>query len=96
MVGAGAAEGMAVVLFGIKGWRFDGCSVIAAAMFARALPGALSARFPVVAPGFPVEPLDGVVRADAPPMLAWHLIVRQRLGKTVAHDFRRRGPGRGH
>ena len=35
----------------------------------------------------PVEPLDGVVRADAPPMLAGHLAVRQRLGEALAHDL---------
>lgn len=39
------------------------------------------------APYLPVEPLDRVVRADAPPMLARHLAVRQRLGAPVAHDL---------
>ena len=35
----------------------------------------------------PVEPLDRVVRADAPPRLAGHLAVRQRLGEALAHDL---------
>ena len=39
------------------------------------------------APDLPVEPLDGVVRADAPPMPAGHLAVRQRLGEALAHDL---------
>ena len=38
-------------------------------------------------PDLPVEPLDGVVRADAPPMLAGYLAVRQRLGEALAHDL---------
>ena len=38
-------------------------------------------------PDLPVEPLDGVVRADAPPMLARHLAVRRRLGVPSAHNL---------
>ena len=39
------------------------------------------------APDFPVQALDGVVRAYAPPMLAGHLASRQRLGEALAHDL---------
>lgn len=39
------------------------------------------------APDFPVQALDGVVRADAPPMLAGHLASRQRLGEALVHDL---------
>lgn len=34
---------------------------------------------------FPVQAFDRVVRPNAPPMLARHLAVRQRLGMPVAH-----------
>ena len=36
---------------------------------------------------FSIQALDGVVRADALPMLARHLAVRQRLGVSDAHDL---------
>ena len=36
-------------------------------------------------PDLPVQALDRVVRADAPPMLAGHLAVRGRLGEAFAH-----------
>lgn|GEM_PF-3656778 len=42
------------------------------------------------------EPLDRVVRADAPPMLARHLAVRQRLGIPAAHHLGGRGLARLH
>ena len=35
----------------------------------------------------PVEPLDRIVRADAPPMLARYLAVRQRLGEALANHL---------
>ena len=48
------------------------------------------------APYLPVEPLDRVVRADAPPMLARHPAVRQRLGIPAAHHLGGRGLARLH
>lgn len=52
MVGTGgAAEGMAVVLFGVKDWRFDGSSMIQLLCLRALCPGALSAGFSVVALG---------------------------------------------
>ena len=44
----------------------------------------------------PVQAFDRVVRPDAPPMLAGHLAVRQRLGEAVAHDLGGRGLARLH
>ena len=39
------------------------------------------------APYLPVQALDRVARADAPPMLARHLAVREGLGVAVTHDL---------
>ena len=36
---------------------------------------------------FPVEQFNRTVRADAPPMLARHLAVRQRLDKILANHL---------
>ena len=51
------------------------------------LPSGKGADHAGPAPYLPVEPLDRVVRADAPPMLARHPAVRQRLGIPVAHHL---------
>lgn len=34
----------------------------------------------------PIQPLDGVVGADPPPVFHWEARARQRLGVTLAHE----------